>query len=380
MTRTTRPPHPLLTQRQLNRALLARQLLLERSGLDPVAAIEQLAGVQAQESASPYVALWTRLRTFDAGDLHQAFLDRTVVKTSLMRVTLHAVSARDYGAFLPAMLPLLRAPRRRGAASHPGPLDVPALAEAIMAFAATPRSTTEIRAHIAELAGAAIADDVWWVVRRHAPLVHVPDGVAWGFGRRPSLVAADMWFGDGFEPEGPATEHLVRRYLGAFGPATAADAAAWSGLPVGRLRPALEVVGERRFADERGRELFDLPDAPLPDQDVPAPPRLMPMWDSTLLAYADRTRIVSDADRALVIARNGDVAPTILVDGEVAGLWWTEKAGTGYRIVLEPFRHLGAADRRALETEAERLIAFLEPREPGAYGRYRTTGARRLMT
>ena len=223
-----------------------------------------------------------------------------------------------------------------------------------------------------------VADDVWWLVRRQSTLVHVPDGVPWAFGRRPMMIAADAWLADdGFAEEAAALEHLVRRYLGAFGPATAADISQWAGLSTAALRPAIDAVAERRAIDARGRVLLDVADAPLPDPGTPAPPRLLPMWDSTLLAFEDRTRIVSDEDRARVIARNGDVAPTFLVDGRVAGLWWAVHEGGRTHIELEPFRPLAAADRAALRTEGERLAGFLEPLEPRVYARYRTSGARR---
>ncbi len=162
----------------------------------------------------------------------------------------------------------------------------------------------------------------------------------------------------------------------AFGPATAADLAAWSGVAVGRVRPgiaAVEAAGDlRRFSDERGRELLDLEGAPLPDADTPAPPRLLPMWDSTVLAFADRTRLISDEDRRIVIARNGDTLPTFTVDGVVAGLWWAEPAGGGRtRIAIEPFRPpLRRADAQALEQEGERLAAIVAPAEPAVYSRY----------
>jgi hypothetical protein len=171
-------------------------------------------------------------------------------------------------------------------------------------------------------------------------------------------------------------EHIVRRYLGAFGPATAADLSQWSGLAVGKLRPgiaAVDAAGDlRRFGDERGRELLDLDGAPLPDPDTPAPPRLLPMWDSTVLAFADRTRLISDEDRRVVIARNGDTLPTFTVDGVVAGLWWAEaEAGGRTRVVIEPFRPpLRRADARALEQEGERLAEIVAPLEPTVYARY----------
>jgi hypothetical protein len=166
----------------------------------------------------------------------------------------------------------------------------------------------------------------------------------------------------------------VRRYLGAFGPASAADIAQWSGLPVARIRPGVEAVEAAgdlcRFRSDTGRALIDLADAPRPPADATAPPRLLPMWDSTVLAFADRTRIVSDVDRARVIARNGDTLPIFLVDGVVAGRWWALGDGGNTRIELEPFRRLAAADRRSLEALADRLAAFVEPHEPNVYARY----------
>jgi hypothetical protein len=373
----TLSPLPRLTLDRLNRATLARQGLLAPVDLDPVSALEVFGGLQAQEPASPYLALWTRLTPFDAAELHRAFHERRAVKTTLMRITLHAVSSRDYRRLLPALLPMLRT-LRRGFADRPEAALVPELVATIATFAATPRGNPEIRQVLASRVGEQLADDVWWLVRRQSALVHVPDGVPWAFGRRPSMVHADAWLDDeGFADEAAAIQHLVRRHLTAFGPATAADIAAWAGISVAAIRPGIEAVAERRFVDERGRELLDVADAPLPDADVPAPPRLLPMWDSTLLAFADRTRIVSDADRALVIARNGDVAPTFLVDGRVAGLWWAVHEGGRTHLEIEPFRPLAVADRRALDREAERLATWLEPLEPRVYARYRASGARR---
>lgn len=208
--------------------------------------------------------------------------------------------------------------------------------------------------------------------------LHAPDDVPWSFGRRPRLVDAEAWLGT--RDDDPVAidnslEHLVRRYLGAFGPATAADIGAWSGLSIGTLRPAITALDERgelwHARDERGRALLDLPGAPRPDPATPTEPRLLPMWDSVLLAHADRTRIISDPDRAVVIARNGDTLPTVLVDGRVAGLWWAHaEPGGRTRIAVEPFRPVASGARRALEAEAERLAAFVEPHEPGVYSRY----------
>jgi hypothetical protein len=350
-----------------------------------VPAIESLAGLQAQEPASPYLALWARLAGFAAADLDQAFADRAVVKATLMRVTLHAVSATDYASFLPALRPMHHALRRRGSGSIDDAI-VRRLGRSALAFASEPRTNPELRGHVdseATRLGVNL-DEAWWWVRLRHDFIHVPTTRPWTFSRRPTLAAAASWLEDPvFAEESIAIEHLVRRYLGAFGPATMADAAAWSGLTIARLRPGfarIEQAGDLwRGRDERGRALRDLAMSPRPGRDVEAPPRLLPMWDSLLLAYADRTRVIDDAARSVVIGRNGDTLPTFLVDGQVSGLWWAvAETGGRSRIELEPFGRLAAGTRRALAGEAERLAAFLEPLEPAVFRRYRTSRARRL--
>jgi hypothetical protein len=383
-----RPSYPTLSSRALNRATLARQLLLERaSGLDPVSALEQIGGVQAQEPASPFLALWTRLADFDPRTLRAAFERREVVKATLMRITLHAVSATDYRALLPALLPMFRASGafRRGT---PRPEGVAELAAAAAEFASTPRRSFELRDFLAGQTGTrSLETPVWWWVRRSLPLVHVPEEVSWSFTRRPLITSASAWFDDpgmadggGMEIE-EARRHVVQRYLGAFGPASSADLSAWTGLAAGDFRTAIATLDDDglvvRFRDEAGRELLDMPDAPRPAEDVTAPPRLLAMWDEILLGFRDRTRVISDEDRARVVSRNGDVLPTFLVDGRVGGFWWAEPDGAGTRVVLEPFRRLAAADRRELEAEADRLARFVGPLEPAVYARYRTSAARR---
>jgi hypothetical protein len=383
-----RSTHPTLSMRALNRATLARQLLLEPvSGLDPVTALERIGGVQAQEPASPFIALWTRLADFDPAALRDEFERRSAVKASLMRITLHAVSAADYRALLPALLPMFRTSGalRRGT---PRPDGVEELAAAAAEFAGTPRRSFELRDYLAGLTGSSsLETPVWWWVRRELPVVHVPEEVGWSFSRRPLITTASTWFDDpsmldgGGMPLEQARQHVVRRYLGAFGPASTADLSAWTGVSASDFRAAVAALDDDgalvRFADEAGRELLDLADAPRPDEDVAAPPHLLPMWDEVLLAFRDRTRVISDDDRARVVSRNGDVLPTFLVDGRVGGFWWAEPDGSGSRIVLEPFRPIAAADRRALEAEADRLARFVGPLEPVVYARYRASAARR---
>jgi hypothetical protein len=382
MDPVARTTHPVLSNAQLNRATLARQLLLEPSTLEPVAAIEQIGGLQAQEPASPYIGLWTRLQSFDAVALDEEFRARTIVKASLMRATLHAVSLDDYLHLLPAILPMLRDRNRRDSAGSPGRERIQRLAEAALAYSAEPRTNVELRDYMAALADGDI-DLPWWWVRLHAPFIHVPAGTPWSFGRRPALIAAGTWVrGRRFATKEAGRDHLVRRYLGAFGPASVTDMATWSGLGMAGLRAAVAVIDAGgdlvRFSDEGGRELIDLAAAPRPDADVVAPPRLLPMWDSLVLGHRDRTRVLRDDHRAIVIARNGDTLPTFLVDGRVAGLWWAEAdTPSTPRIVLEPFDKLTRNARRDLEQEGERLAAFVAPHEPAVYRRYRWSRARR---
>jgi hypothetical protein len=375
------PSLPVLTADAINRATLARQLLLARATLPIVDAVEALGGLQAQEPASPYLALWTRLESFEPAALDGAFRDRRVVKATLMRSTLHAVSLDDYRHFLPALRPMFQALRTRLGNAPPVEARVAELAEASLAFASVPRTNVELRDHVTDLDAEIARDVAWWLIRRYAAFVNVPSETTWSFSRRPTYIDASVWLdGVPFADDAAAVAHLVRRYLAAFGPASPRDAAAWSGLPITRLRPgfeALDTAGELvRFADADGRALLDLAAAPRPDAGSPAPPRLLPMWDSLLLAYADRTRVIGDEHRKVVVARNGDTLPTFLVDGRVAGLWWAEADGNGTRIALEPFGRLVKADRLALEREGERLAAFVAPHEPAVYGRYRWSRAR----
>jgi hypothetical protein len=371
----------VLGPRDLNRATLARQSLLERSALDPVSTIERLGGLQAQEPASPYIALWTRLTDFKPDDLDLAIHEGRAVKATLMRGTLHLVGVDDYLHLQPAVRPTLQGLRFQDRFRDADVADIDAVAEEALAFADRPRSNAEIHEHLASLAASSgrRGEDVWWRVRRHAPFLHAPGDVPWSFGRRPAYVSARSWLpGQAFADDRDALEHLIRRYLGAFGPATSADLRTWSHVPAARLKPVIEAMPDVvTLGTEEGRSVLDLVDAPRPAADTPAPPRLLPMWDSVLLAHEDRTRVLPTAHRPRVIARNGDVLPTFLVDGSVAGLWWAEPDGARSRIVLEPFDTLSRATRLALDSEGEALAAMVGPLEPGVYARYRRSRARR---
>ncbi|MFI6945534.1 winged helix DNA-binding domain-containing protein [Streptomyces sp. NPDC050422] len=360
-----------ITAGELNRATLSRQLLLERAPLSVPEGVRRVVALQAQHPASPYVALWNRLTDFTPADLDAAFAERAVVKASLMRITLHAVHAEDYPAFRAAMQPTLYASRLGARFADAGltPADAEELVLELLAFAGRPRTSAEMQAWAEERLGAEKKDGGWWGLKAYAPLHHVPTDATWSFGHRPSFVAA----GGGPAPVGRAVDAralrtLILRYLAGFGPASVADVAQFALVQRGSVRTALQAMGEavERLRGPDGGTLFDLPDAPRPSADTPAPPRLMAMWDSILLAYADRGRVIPPEYRPWVIRRNGDVLPTLLVDGYVAGVWRSTADG----IEATAFHPLSPATWDGLAAEAQSLTALLGGREAAVYSRY----------
>lgn len=357
-----------LTARQLNRATLGRQLLLGRESLDVVEGVRRVVAVQAQEAASPYLALWNRVAAFDPADLDAAFLDRTVVKASLIRLTLHAVHAEDYPAFHAAMISSLRASRlydRRYTTSGLTIADADALLPELVDFASRPRSKAEIESLLA----ARLGDHnprAWWALKAFAPLHHAPTGGSWSFGVKASFVAAPPT-AVRVSPD-QSVQQLVLRYLEGFGPASVQDFAQFTMLRRPVVRQALEALADRveTLEGPDGARLFDVPGAQLPAEDTLAPPRLLPMWDSILLSYADRSRVIPPDYRRLVIRQNGDVLPTLLVDGFVAGVWRPVEGG----IEASAFQPLSAEAWRALEAEAAALVEILADRDPKVYRRY----------
>jgi Winged helix DNA-binding domain len=357
-----------LTARRLNRATLGRQLLLGRARLGVADAVRRVGALQAQEAASPYLALWNRLAGFDPAELDAAFADRSVVKATLMRITQHAVHAEDYPAFHTAMLPSLRASRlhdRRFTTSGLSVAEVDALLPQLLEFAARPR----VKAEIEDLLEARLGDRnprAWWALRTFAPLWLAPTGGPWSFGPRSSFVAAPLQLPAGRRDD--AVARLVRRYLEAFGPATVADVAQFTLLTRALARDALGgLAGElEQLEGPDGTELFDVSGGARPAEDTPAPPRLLPMWDSILLAYADRSRVVPPDYRRVVIRNNGDVLPTLLVDGHVAGVWRPVEGG----IQATAFHRLSDEAWAGLAAEAGALRAFLADRDPMVYRRY----------
>jgi hypothetical protein len=348
-----------LTARQLNRATLARQLLLAREAIGPVEAIGRLCGLQAQEAAPPFIGLWTRLDGFEREHLLAALRDREVVRATLMRATLHMLGASDYPAFRAALQPVMeRAVRVLGArADGLEPERVLPAARALLLE--RPLGFNELRRLLQERFPGVNDRALGYTVRTHVPLVMVPaDHARWGYPAVADFTLADEWLGESLPAEG-TPEQLVLRYLAAFGPAGVADAQTWSGLqglaPVFEaLRPQLAV-----FKGESGRrELFDLPDAPRPDADVPAPARFLPEFDNLGLAHADRTRLVADEHRGALVTKNLRVRATVLWDGMVAGTWELERRRAAATLVVTPFRALPARAEKALIAEGEALLRF----------------------
>ncbi|MFC9247699.1 winged helix DNA-binding domain-containing protein [Streptomyces sp. NPDC057136] len=360
-----------ITARELNRATLSRQLLLEREALSVVDAVRRVVAVQAQHAPSPYVALWNRVTDFDAADLDAGFTGRAVVKATLMRITLHTVHADDYQVFREAMQPTLYGSRLgfRFAVSGLTPADGDELVPELLAFADRPRTTAEMKAWLEERLGTDKQPGAWWGLRAYAPLHHAPTGGPWSFTTRSSFVAARTGpVPRGRETVTQALQALVLRYLDGFGPASVADVAQFAMVQRAPIREALNALGDsvEQFEGPEGTVLFDIPGAPRPPADIPAPPRLMAMWDSTLLAYADRSRMIPPDYRRLVIRNNGDVLPTLLVDGYVAGVWRPVDGG----IEAMAFHDLPPTVWDALAAEARSLTAVLADRDPQVYSRY----------
>lgn len=357
-----------LTARRLNRATLARQLLLGRERLDVAEAVRRVVALQAQEAASPYLALWNRLDRFDPAGLDAAFADRAVVKATLMRITLHAVHAEDYPAFHAAMVSSLRASRlhdRRYTSTGLSIADADAVLPEVLEFAAQPRTKAEVE-ELLEMRLGEPRPRLWWALRTFAPLLHSPTGGPWSFGPRSSFVAAPVQLPA--ERRDESVQRLVRRYLEGFGPASVQDVAQFSLLTRPVVRDALQAMAGdlEQLEGPDGAALFDVPGAPLPAEDTPAPPRLLPMWDSTLLAYADRSRVIPPDYRRLVARNNGDVLPTLLVDGSVAGVWRPVETG----IEATAFHRLPDEAWSGLAAEANALVRFLAGRDPAVYRRY----------
>jgi len=350
-----------LSTRALNRALLDRQLLLRRSAMPALDAIEHLVGMQSQNPTPPYVGLWTRLVGFQPDQLSDLIAQRKAVRVALMRGTVHLVSARDCLLLRPLLQPLYDRFVAVNPSVAPGAddLDLDALdAAATKIMTERPRTPKELGTALRERwpdrDAAALAN----AARNRLALVQVPPRGLWGKSGQTTLTTAEQWLDRSLEQD-PAPDEVLLRYLAAYGPATAKDAQTWCGLTrlgavMDRLRPRL-----RAFTDENGHELLDVPEGPRPDPDTPAPVRFLPEYDNILRSHADRTRILAAEHRPLLTTRNDSPMPTFLVDGYVRGIWRLEIERGRATLRVTPFTALAAAERSEVTAEAERLLDFL---------------------
>jgi Winged helix DNA-binding domain len=340
----------VLTRRELNRALLERQFLLSRRREALPRALERLCGIQAQYAPSMYIGLWSRLAGFERGALTRALERRTVVQATLMRSTIHLVSAGDYWPFAAATREARWESWQRGYRRGPSPQAALAAARRVDEMLASgPRTRAEL------LDG--IDGPRFYGAGTRLNLVRVPPSGTWERRRADLYGRAEDWIGPPPEvTEEEGVDLLLRRYLRAFGPASPADVASWAGMAITPVKAALERIELRQFRDESGGLLVDVPRAPLPPADTPAPARYLPTWDSTLLVHCRRTQILPEEHRPKIFQiKNPQSETTFVVDGAVAGTWTNE----GGRVRLHPFGRLGRADRDELEAEAERLAAFV---------------------
>jgi hypothetical protein len=342
-----------LNRRELNRATLARQGLLERSAGTPTAMVEQLVGLQAQEPKPPFIGLWSRIEDFDAGDLRAALRDGDVVRATLMRATLHLWSADDFRALRSALQPALDSAMAGILKARGEGVVVDDTLAAARKLLARGRKLTfnEIRDELREQFPDVDHRALGYVTRTGLPLVMVPTDDQWGFPRDSQFQMATK------VDKTAATEELVRRYLAAFGPASPQDMQIWSGLK--GLKEVFAALEDELEALDGG--LYDLPDGARPDPDTPAPVRFLPAFDNMLLAHKDRTRIIDDEHRPKVVTKNLRIHPTFLVDGFAAGMWQIKATKKKATLTLEPFGKVTKKAQKELSEEGERLVRFAEP-------------------
>ncbi len=317
-----------------------------------VATIERIGGLQTQYAPSGYIGLWSRMRSFRRDSLTAALRERRVIQGTLLRSTIHMVSARDW-----LYLAAIRQPRqdwwRRVTRHQLGELDIEAAVRSIREQLANgPRQADELKAILAERG---FPPPTLGGVAQWLEMVRVPPSGTWEQRRADLYGLADAWIRPAAHAESAGLEHVIRRYLGGFGPASVREIADWAGIPHAKLVPPLERMSLRCFRDEKGKDLIHLPRAPLPDGDTRAPVRFLPTWDATLLVHARRTQILPEPYRPLVFnTRTPHSVPTFLVDGAVAGTWRVERG----RVEIKPFEPIPRRIRREVDEEAQRLAAF----------------------
>lgn len=355
---SSRPPSPVLGRRALNRALLARQLLLERADMTALAVLERLVGLQAQSPTAPYVGLWSRMRDFRHQELSELLTSRRAVRIALMRGTVHLVAARDCLFLRPLVQPLFDRDVLKPAGRQLEGVTPREVADAGGELVdERPRSAAELGGALAERWPGRPPSLLAHVARFEEPLVQVPPRGVWGAKGQPVYARAQTWLRAPLETSA-SREDLVLRYLAAFGPATVQDVQTWSGLT--GLREVTDGMRSRlRTArTEEGAELLDVPDAPLPDPDTPVAPRFVAEYDNLILSHADRTRVISDSARKGIYTKNARIPGTFLVDGFVHGMWKIARERDAATLTVTPFTPLLRKDADALAEKGAELLAF----------------------
>jgi hypothetical protein len=360
MTRNMNAPTRVLTKRELNRALLERQMLLQRHELQAEEVIEKLVGMQAQVPNDPYIALWSRIDGFQTSQLARLFEQRRVVRAGLMRGTIHLVTARDCLYLRPVTRPVMD---RMFFSGSPFGRNLKGIdVEEVVALGRTlveerPRSRAELRPLLAERWPEQDPGSLAYAVTYLLPLVQVTPRGIWGASGQAAWTTTESWLDGKLESDATPDEMIVR-YLAAFGPASVMDVQAWCGLT--KLRAITDRLELRTFKDENGRGLLDVRDAPLPDPDTPAPPRFFPEYDNVFLGHADRSRIASGSYEGLEFPR-GSFKGTFTVDGFLSGFWSIKSARHSVTLIIEPLLKLSRSDREAVVEEASRLLTFVYP-------------------
>jgi hypothetical protein len=348
----------VLGPRALNRALLSRQFLMERVHMPVVDALEHLVGLQSQAPNPPYIGLWTRLEGFVHDSLSQLLLSRGAVRIALMRSTIFLVSSRDCLVLRPLLQSVLDLGLKGNYGRDLVGVDLHALTTLSRALIEEqPRTFSELGKLLQEQWTDFEPDALSAAARTMVPMVQIPPRGLWGTSGQAIHTTAESWLGQPLSTDYELDE-LILRYLRAFGPATVADVQVWSGLTrirevIERLRPQLRI-----FLDENGNELFDIPDAKLPDVDTPVPARFLAEFDNMLLSYKDRTRIIAEEYRKRTFTVNGIIKATILIDGFVEGIWRIERQKGSATLIIEPFKQLSQHDKDVLIDEGAKLLEF----------------------
>jgi Winged helix DNA-binding domain len=352
----------MIGRQALNRALLARQLLLRRAEMPVRQAVEHLVGLQAQAALPPYYGLWSRLDGFDPHELGRMLTERAVVRLTLMRATVHLVTVRDALLLRPLVQRVVERNHNGAFGRRMGDADPSELETTVRdLLVAAPLTARELGVRLVERGIGADVEAIGNAARVYVPLVQVPPRGVWAAGGQAKYQPLETWTGRELESE-PSIEEIVLRYLSAFGPASVMDVQKWSGLTklkdvLERLRPQLVT-----FRDERGKELFDLPDAPRPDPNAPAPVRFLGEYDNVLLGHADRRRIIPEDFPWRAMLADGRFVNNVLVDGMLRATWWIERDGKrSATLAIRPFGRLSQAQRADVTDEASRMIDFAAP-------------------